>query len=55
MSLCIPLDLAAGFTPDETAIYANTIWNARNEADATNGFGSSNNLEYSDLTTDIPT
>jgi hypothetical protein len=50
-----PLDLAAGFTPDETAIYANTIWNARNEADATNGFGSSNNLEYSDLTTDIPT
>ena len=50
-----PLDLAAGFTPDETAIYANPIWNARNEADATNGFGSSNNLEYSDLTTDIPT
>jgi hypothetical protein len=50
-----PDDLAAGFKPNETAIYANTIWNARNEADATNGFGSSNNLEYSDLTTDIPT
>jgi len=50
-----PADLVAGFTPNQTAIYANGIWNARNEADATNGFGSTNNLEYADLTTDIPT
>jgi hypothetical protein len=49
-----PLDLIFGFTPNQTAIYALSTWNLRNEADATNGFGSTNNLEFSDLTTDIP-
>jgi hypothetical protein len=50
-----PDDLVAGFKPNQAAIYANDIWNLRNEADVTNGFGSTNNLEYADLTTDIPT
>jgi hypothetical protein len=50
-----PDDLVAGFTPNQTAILALNTWNARNEADATNGFGSTANLEYTDLTLDIPT
>ena len=50
-----PDDLVAGFKPNQTAIFALNKWNLRNEADAINGFGSTNNLEPSDLTTDIPT
>ena len=50
-----PDDLVAGFKPNQTAIFALNKWNLRNEADAINGFGSTNNLEPPDLTTDIPT
>ena len=50
-----PLDLAAGFKPNQMAVYASSIWNSNNEADATSGFGSSQNTEYADLSNDIPT